>query len=320
VGIYVVKRVVWTGALFLTLATVTFVLFFVVPHTNPGAGRRRGPLRSGSPLDVHGSIVQEYGQFLSRIAHGALGTSSSNGHSVMTILTTAAPATFGLVLGGAVLWMLIAVPLGLLTALRPRSRTARGSRAFAAVGLSLHPLVLGLALSWLFGVRLGWFPPGGYCDALGPEPDCGGPIPWSYHMVLPWAAFALIFGAFYVRLIHVNARAGLQKNHVLTARAKGVSDWGVLRSHVFSTSAGPILTALVLDIGGLAMAAAIFVETAFGIPGLGRTAAQSVQRRDLPVIIGILLFVALTVAIASLIADLAYAFVDRRVRLRPASS
>ena len=318
-GVYAVKRVIWTGALFLALATVTFVLFFVLPHANPAPGRRRAGLVPRPPLDIHGSLVHEYGQFLSRIAHGALGTSSVNGHSVTTILTTAAPITAGLVLGGAVIWLLIAVPLGLLSALRPRSLTAKAGGAFTLIGLSVHPLWLGLVLSWVFGDQLGWFPSGGYCDTLGPRPDCGGPIPWAYHMALPWAAFALLYGAYYVRLIRGNASVALEENYVRTARAKGVSDWGVLRSHVLAATMRPILTSLVLDVGGLAMGtfgAAIFVETAFGIPGLGRTAAQSFQRRDLPVIIGILLLVTATVVVANLIADLAAAALDPRVRPR----
>jgi peptide/nickel transport system permease protein len=289
VRVYAVKRVVWTGALFLALATVTFVLFFVLPHANAAPGRRRAGLTPRPPLDVHGSLVHEYGP--------------------------------GLVLGGAVIWMLIALPLGLLSALRPRSLTAKAGGAFALIGLSVHPLWLGLALSWVFGDRLGWFPSGGYCDTLGPQPDCGGPIPWANHMALPWAAFALLYGAYYVRLIRVNASGALEQDYVRTARAKGVSDWGVLRSHVLATTVRPILTALVLDVGGLAMGtfgAAIFVETAFGIPGLGRTAAQSFQRRDFPVIIGILLFVTATVVVANLIADLAAAALDPRVRRRAA--
>jgi peptide/nickel transport system permease protein len=317
VGAYALKRVVCAAALFLALATVTFVLLFVLPHTDSAPGRRRAGVAPRPPLDIHGSVVHEYGQFLSRIAHGALGTSSVNGHEVTTILTTAAPITAGLVLGGAVLWMLVALPLGLIAALRPQSLTAKAGGAFTLLGLSVHPLWLGLVLSWVFGDQLGWFPPGGYCDTLGPQPECGGPLPWAYHMALPWTAFALLYGALYVRLIRANAAEALRQDHVLTARAKGVPDWGVLRSHVLAATVRPVLSALVLDVGGLAMGtfgAAIFVEVAFGIPGLGRTAAQSFQRHDLPVIIGILLFVTTTVVVANLVADLAAAVLDPRVR------
>jgi peptide/nickel transport system permease protein len=147
VGAYAVKRVAWTVALFLALATATFVLFFVLPHTDTAPGRRRAGIVPRPPLDIHGSLVHEYGQFLSRIVHGALGTSSVNGHEVTTILTAAAPITAGLVLGGAVIWMLVALPLGLLAALRPRSLTARAGGAFTVLGLSVHPLWLGLLLS-----------------------------------------------------------------------------------------------------------------------------------------------------------------------------
>ena len=322
-GAYVLKRVVWTVALFLVLATVTFVLFFVLPHQYPVAGRRRGGLVPRPLLDVHGSVVHEYGQFLSRIAHGALGTSWVTGHDVTTILSNTAPVTAGLVVGGAVIWMLIALPFGLLSALRPQSLTAKAGGALFVLGLSAHPLWLGLVLSWLFGVRLGWFPPGGYCGPLGGNPNCTGAVPWVDHMALPWTAFALLYGGLYLRQVRVSALEELRSGHVLTARAKGVPDWRVLRSHVLATTVRPILTGLVLDVGGLAMGtfgAAIFVEVAFGIPGLGRTAAQSFVRRDLPVMIGILLFVTATVSIANLVADLVAAALDPRVRRRGGAS
>jgi peptide/nickel transport system permease protein len=248
--------------------------------------------------------------------HGSLGQSSSTGHDVLEVITTVTPATASLVLGGAVIWMVIAVPLGLLSALRPRSRAGKTVGAVFLVGMCAQPLWLGLVLSWVFGVRLGWLPPGGYCDALGPEPDCGGPIPWTQHMVLPWIAFALLFAGVYARTIRVNATDVLRSGHVRTARAKGVADWALLRSHVFAASVKPVLTMLVLDIGGLAMGAlvgaSIFVEEAFGINGLGRTIAQAAQRRDFPLLAGGILFIAALVAIVNLVADLLAALTDPR--------
>ena len=187
-GVYALKRAVWAGVLFLGLSTVTFVIFFVLPHVDPGRRRRRLGFTPPSPLhvDQHQSVAHEYGQYMWKLFHGSLGRSSSTGQDVLTIVTNVTPATASLVLGGALIWMVIAVPLGLLSALRPRSRTGRTVGAVFLVGMCAQPLWLGLVLSWLFGVRLGWLPPGGYCDALGPEPDCGGPIPWTQHMALPW--------------------------------------------------------------------------------------------------------------------------------------
>jgi peptide/nickel transport system permease protein len=316
VGAYVVRRVLCSALLFLGLATLTFVIFFLIPHQTP-APRRRAPFPIGPPLGIHGGVLHEFGSFLAHIARGDLGRSSVNGHDVWTIVMSAAPATVSLVLGGAVIWLAIAIPLGLLSALRPTSRAAKAGRGLAVVGLSVQPLWIGLLLSWLFGVKLGWFPPGGYCAPLAPDPDCGGPIVWAHHMILPWTAFALIYGAFYVRLVRAGARDRLREGYVRTARAKGVPDWVVLRSHVLTTTVRPMLSALVLDVGGLAfglVGVSLFVEVAFGIPGLGRTTAQAAQRSDLPVLIGILIFVAATVAIANLLADLAAVLFDPRLR------
>jgi peptide/nickel transport system permease protein len=320
VGVYALKRVLWAGVLFFGLSTVTFVIFFVLPHVDPGRRRRRLGFVPPSPVDVdqHRSIAHQYGQFLWNILHGNLGQSTATGHDVLTVITNVAPATAGLVLGGAVIWMVIAIPLGLISALRPRSRTARTIGAVFVVGMSASPLWLGLLLSWFFGVHLGWLPPGGYCDALGPEPDCCGPIPWTQHMVLPWATFALLFVGVYARMIRVNASDVLRDPHVRTARAKGVEDWALLRSHVFATSVRPVLSALVLDVGGLAMGAligaSIFVESAFGINGLGRLVAQSAQRRDLPMLAGAILFIAALVAIVNLVSDLLATLLDPRER------
>jgi len=317
VGVYALKRLIWAVVLFFGLSTVTFVLFFVLPHLDPTRRRRVAGLGPQPPLGVpNGSLLHEYGTFLWNLVHGSLGHSWASGHDVLGVITTVVPATAGLVLGGAVIWLAIAIPLGLLLALRPRSLGGRALGGLFVVGMSAQPLWLGLLLSWLFGVRLGWLPPGGYCDTLGPEPDCGGPIPWTQHMVLPWTAFALLFAGAYVRIVRTNAQDVLRSPHVRTAKAKGVADWALLRSHVFSASLKPVLAALVLDVGGLAIGAyvgaSIFVEEAFGINGFGRLIAQSAQRRDLPMLAGATLFVAALVAIVNYVADLIAALTDPR--------
>ena len=315
-GAYILRRVLCAALLFFGLATLTFVIFYLVPHQTP-VPRRRAPFPVGPPLGIHGGVLREYGSFLAHIVRGDFGRSTVNGHDVWTIVTSAAPATISLVLGGAVIWIAIAIPLGLLSALRPSSRTAKAGRGLALIGLSVQPLWLGLLLSWLFGVKLGWFPPGGYCAPLAPDPDCGGPIVWAHHMVLPWTAFALIYGAFYVRLVRGNATARLRDDDVRTGRAKGVPDRSIMRSYVLASTVRPILSTLVLDVGGLAfglVGVSMFVEIAFGIPGLGRTTEQAAARADLPVLIGVILFVAASVAIANLLADLAAVALDPRLR------
>ena len=153
--------------------------------------------------------------------------------------------------------------------------SAKARRRLGLVGLSLQPLWLGLVLSWVFGDELGWFPPGGYCDTLGPEPDCGGPLPWAYHMVLPWTTFALIYGAVYVRLVRGRSRETLARR----PRAHRPCQGGVrMGSPALARAAGDASgrcsprscsTSAVMAFG--LIGATLFVEVAFGIPGLGRT-------------------------------------------------
>jgi peptide/nickel transport system permease protein len=321
VGVYVAKRVVWAGVLFLVLTLVTYLIFYVIPHSRGAVvGLTVGLQDIRQQVNTEGNVFQQYWSFVSGfLFHGTLGASIGTGRSVTSILWNAAPVTLGLVLGGAVFWMLIAVPVGLVSALRPRSLFDRAGMVFVLLGLSVHPVWLGLMFSYLFGFRLGWFPRSGYCDVFSPVTRCGGPGPWAYHMILPWLTFAMLFGAFYARIIRAGVRETLNEDWVRTARAKGASEWVVVRSHVLRMVLLPVVTALAMDVGGLALGtlgSSLFVETAFGLPGLGRTAATALQRNDLPVIVGVVVFVTAVVVVVNLVADLLYAWIDPRVKLR----
>ncbi len=320
---YAVKRVLWGSVLFVVLTFVTYVIFFVVPHSQGAvAGRTAvaGDLRQA--VNVHGGVLQQYWEFLTGILrHGALGSSAVTGRSVDSIIRDAAPVTVGLVLGGAVFWILIALAVGLVSAIRPRSLLDRAGMVFVLFGLSVHPVWLGLMLSYWLGFRLGWFPPSGYCDVFFTVTRCGGPGPWLSHMILPWFTFAMLFGAFYARIIRANVAEALNEDWIRTARAKGASEWKVIRSHVLRMALMPVVAALGMDIGGLALGtlgSSVFVETAFGLPGLGRTAATALQRNDLPVILGIVVLVTATVVVANLLADLVCAVLDPRIKTRGA--
>jgi peptide/nickel transport system permease protein len=322
-GVYIAKRIAWAAVLFLVLTFVTYVIFFVIPHGRGTViGRTVGLQDLRSQIHGQGNIFQQYWDFLSGIIlHGSLGTSIATGHSVTSILRRAAPVTITLVLGGAVLWMLIAVPVGLISALRPGSIFDRTGMVFVLLGISVHPVWLGLMLGYWFGYRLAWFPHSGYCDAFFPATRCGGPGPWAYHMILPWLTFSMVFGAFYARLIRASVMEGLHEDWVRTARAKGAPEWMVIRSHVLRTALLPIVAALAMDIGALALGTlgvSLFVETAFGLPGLGKTATTAFQRNDLPVIVGVVVLVTVSVIIVNLIADLIYAILDPRLKARGA--
>jgi peptide/nickel transport system permease protein len=169
-------------------------------------------------------------------------------------------------------------------------------------------------LSYFLGYRLHAVPLGGYCDLINPATSCGGPVQWAYHMLLPWLTFTILFAALYVRMIRANVLDVLDADYVQTARAKGASAWRVLRSHVLRNALLPVVTMLGMDMG-VAFGGAVFVETVFGLPGLGATAVTSLRRQDLPTIMGIVVWSTLAILAFNLVVDLVYAAVDPRVRL-----
>jgi len=314
---YIVKRLVWGVFLLLAVIAVTYIVFFVIP-TERSRFVTRNELSASdirTAIGVHGSVFQEYGQYVWHLAHGSLGQSYRGHVQVNSLIANAAPVTGSLVLGGAVTWLLIAFPMGILSALKPRSLFDRAGMILVLAGISVHPVWLGLILSYVFGWKLRLFPLGGYCDVINPPPgsECGGPVQWAYHLILPWVTFATLYGALYARMIRATVAETLNEEYVRTARAKGASEWRVLRSHVFRNAMLPIVTMTGMDIG-VALGGTIFVENVFGLNGLGRTMTRAVQTYDLPIVLGVLIFMTLAIVVFNLLVDVVYAFVDPRVR------
>jgi peptide/nickel transport system permease protein len=311
-----VRRVLWAGVLFLAITAVTYILFFVLPVQEQQNVLRTEVAATDvrQDLNIHGPVYSEYAKFLSHTLHGDLGRSFVNRERVTQIIGDAAPVTVWLVFGGAVLWLLISIPIGILSALRPRSLLDRITMIAVLIGISAHPLWIGLMLSYFVGYRLHALPIGGYCDLIHPGTGCGGPAQWAYHMILPWVTFTILFAALYVRMIRANVLETLDADFVQTARAKGASPWRVLRSHVLRNAMLPVVTMLGMDMG-VAFGGAVFVETVFGLPGLGQIAVISLRRQDLPVIMGIVMWSTLAILAFNLLVDLLYAAIDPRARV-----
>jgi peptide/nickel transport system permease protein len=208
--------------------------------------------------------------------------------------------------------MLIAIPVGILSAVRPRSLVDRVAMIGVLVGISAHPIWIGLMLSYFVGYRWHLAPINGYCDFVKPSTSCGGPLEWAFHLMLPWLTFAVLFAALYVRMIRANVMDTLDEDYVRTARAKGAREWRVLRSHVLRNALMPVVTMLGMDMA-VTINAAVFVESVYGLPGLGRTAVRALQRQDLPTILGIVVWTTMTILVLNLVVDLLYAVVDPRV-------
>jgi peptide/nickel transport system permease protein len=327
---YLVRRILWALVLFIAVTMVSYIIFFLVP-AEPArlvAGPQAPPdavERARKFLHLDEPIWKQYLRFLHSLSpvtwdggpevkEPSLGRSFATRQEVNTIVKSAAPVTISLVIGGAILWMLIALPIGILSALRPRSLLDRSAMVFVLVGISAHPVWLGLLLSYFIGFKLGLTPLGGYCDLVNPSTSCGGPVQWAHAMILPWITFAILFAALYVRMIRANVLEAMNEDYVRTARAKGASETIVMRSHVLRNAMLPVVTMLGMDIG-LAMGGAIFTESVFGLPGIGKTAVTALEGFDLPTVQGIVVFATIAIIVFNLAVDLLYAVIDPRIRL-----
>lgn len=319
---YIVRRLLWAIVLFVAVTMITYIIFFVIP-ADPAvlaAGRSARPAdvaRVRHYLGLDHSVPYQYGLFLKRlVVDQSLGRSFVNRRPVNAMVGEAAPVTASLVVGGAILWMLLAVPIGVLSALKPRSLVDRTAMVFVLIGISLPVVVIGLVLQYLFGFKWGILPNAGYCDMINPPTGatCGGPIDWFTHMILPWITFAILFTAIYVRMVRANVMDTMGEDYVRTARAKGAPEARVMVRHVLRNAMLPVVTMLGMDVA-IALGGAIFTETIYGLPGLGRLAIQSLNNFDLPTIEGVVVFATLCIIVLNLLVDVLYAFIDPRIRL-----
>jgi peptide/nickel transport system permease protein len=251
--------------------------------------------------------------------------------------------TLSLILGGAVVVLLLAVPLGTLAGSRIGSWTDRTISLVALIALCLHPMILGLILRSLFGRHLGWTPQYGYCPIFnssgahlpsgpyvangstvfdptaGPTQVCHGLGAWASHMALPWLTFGLLFLALYTRMVRVSVAETLREDYVRTARAKGAGELRVLSRHVLPNATLRILTMIGMEIG-TAIGICIYLESAFRLGGLASgavTAFGGNSQLDLPYMLAVVTMLTLIVVIGNIVVDVLYAVVDPRVGRTP---
>jgi peptide/nickel transport system permease protein len=319
---YLIRRLLWAIVLFVAITLITYVIFFLIP-ADP-ARKACGQLvtqecvkQARHNLGLDKPVYVQYLKFLKRVVvDQSLGRSFANRQDVNSIVGRAAPVTASLVFGGAITWLLISIPIGILSALRPRSLLDRAAMVFVLVGISAHPVWLGLIFSWFFGFKLHIFPIAGYCEAISPPEgaSCGGPVQWFYHMILPWVTYAILFAALYVRMIRANVLETLNEDYVRTARAKGAPESRVMFKHVLRNAMLPVVTMLGMDLA-VGLGGAVFTESIYGLPGLGRTLIVSLTGDDLPTTQGVVVFATVAIIVFNLLVDLLYAVIDPRIRL-----
>ena len=317
---FLIRRLL-TGVIVVWLISiVVFGIFFIAPHNvavlllGKFAGQNQQLVATVThQLGLDQPIYVQYGDFIGRLLHGDLGYSYYSHQPVSSLIGAALPVTASLVVGSALIWVVLGVLIGVLSATRPRSLLDRGATLFALTGLSMPTFVLGLLLLYLlfYQLHLGgvdFFPASGYV------PLTQSPGQWAQHLILPWVTLAIASMAVYTRLSRGQLLEVLGEDYIRTARSKGLRERRVTYRHALRSALVPIVTQFGIDVATL-LGGAIVTEQVFGLNGLGRMSVQAITNQDEPVIIAVVLLAAVFVVIANIVVDILYAVLDPRVRL-----
>jgi peptide/nickel transport system permease protein len=310
---FVVRRLAGMVAVLFAVSVLVFLIFNVVPNSDPAQAMAG---KSATPQLV-ASITEEWGfdeplpsQYLTMMGNIFSGDviSYEGRENVDERIAEGIPATFSLCVGAAVVWMFFGILFGYLSAVRAGGLLDRGLTVVAVAGISMPVFWLAAIFLNYLTYRLELFPSGGY---VGLSED---PIAWADHLILPWVTLAIVYVGFYSRVLRSNMLDAMDEDYVRTARAKGLPERRVMTRHVLRNSLVPIVTLFGLDFGAL-LGGAILVEGIFNLNGIGQYAYESLANFDLPPIMAIVLFGAFFVVLFNTLVDIAYAYLDPRVKL-----
>jgi peptide/nickel transport system permease protein len=262
-------------------------------------------LRARNGLDL--PLVEQYVTWAGRALTGDLGVSFRSGEPVTLLIGERLGATLTLAIAAIVLALLIAVPLGTISALRPRSAVDRIATVISQIGISVPDFWLAIVLILVFSGTLGWLPTGGYV------PLTEDPVAWAQRLVLPAIAVGVVSGSVITRFVRSSVLEALGSDHVRTAQAKGLPARQVFSWHVLRNALLPLVTVTGVQLAYL-LSGVVVVEIVFSWPGLGQLALQAVQARDYPVLQGAVLLFALIFLLINLLVDLLYTRIDPRIR------
>ncbi|MDY6953996.1 MAG: nickel ABC transporter permease [Thermodesulfobacteriota bacterium] len=302
---YLLKRLILLFPTVLGVLTLVFLFRPLIPGDpidfmlgETAQQADRASLRQAFNLDR--PLHEQYLIFLEQALHGDLGQSIHARRPVKGMIAERIPATVELTLAAALVAVLIAVPAGVVSALRKDSWVDNGAMLFAMLGVAMPNFWLGPLLIMVFSIHLGWFPVSGH-GGLG-------------HLVLPALTLGTAMAAILTRMTRSSMLEVLKEDYITTARAKGLSERVVIWKHAFRNGCIPILTLVGLQLGGL-LAGSIITETIFSWPGIGRLTITAIYSRDYPLLQGCVITISFTYILINLLTDLAYAWSDARIRL-----
>ena len=260
-------------------------------------------------LGLDRPIAVQYAAWMGRLLRGDLGRSIRNGEPVLENVSRRIRPSLQLALLAMAIALTIAFPVAIASAVRHNTGVDRLGTTFALFGICMPNFLLALLLIFVFGVTLRWLPISGYLDPL----EEG----WSglRSLILPAVTLGLALAAVITRTLRSSLLEALAEDYVRTARAKGLSEWVVIRGHVLKNALIPVVTVLGLQLGTL-IGGAVITEYVFALPGVGRLVVDAVFARDYPLVQGVILLIALGFIVSNLLVDLLYGYIDPRIRLR----
>jgi peptide/nickel transport system permease protein len=318
---FIAHRLLYSVAVLVVISLLTFLIFVKLPAGDPArraAGRRTDPEQIAAARRAFGLDRPVYVQY-GRFAKGLIPVpglflsedvyySFSNFVPVKEEIARRLPISAALAVGSAAIWLFVGIPLGVASGVWPRSRTAKWTMIGAIVGVSMPVFWLGQLLLYLFWYRLRLAPPSGL--------DIDANV-WSSAVagkfVLPWITVAVAYAAIYARMLRSNMIETSSEDYIRTARAKGLSERRVIFRHALRGALTPIVTMLGIDLATI-MAGLVITENLFGLPGLGQLAVASIYSNDFPMVMGVTIVGAIFILAANIVVDVAYAFLDPRVR------
>ncbi|WP_328709781.1 ABC transporter permease [Microbispora hainanensis] len=308
--VYILKRVVSLIPVLLGISFIVFFLIRLIPgdpaatllgvHATPQAVKE---LRDQMGLEK--PLLSQYLTFLGHLLQGNLGFSYVYNSSVLGLIATSLPVTIWLLVSGTFFTLLIAVPLAVLAAARRNGIADNIIRAVPVVGLGLPAFLLGIALIVVFGLKLGWFPVGGYGQSLAEH---------VRGIVLPGITVALTLAPIVIRSLRASMIEVLSSDYIVTAHSKGISSARVVLGHALRNAAVSSVTVLGVNIAYLT-GSTLVVERVFSLPGIGQQMINSIFGRDFPTVQGITLVFAIMVVVVNLLTDVAHSALDPRVQL-----
>ena len=303
---YLVRRLAQAALILLGVSFVTFLLLYVLPAdpVSQIAGRSATPqtvanIRAQLGLDQ--PFVVQYGRYLAGLARGDMGRSYLQKTDVAGLIAARLPASLLLMAAGIAAELAIGLTMGIVAALRRGRATDNALMMTSFIAVSAPQFVVALILLYVFAVRLGWFPIGGY----------GTPA----HLVLPALTLGILGSGWYARMMRSSMVEVLRADFIRTARAKGLGRARVVLRHALPNAVLPIVAMIGIDIG-IFMGGIVVVEGVFGWPGIGQLAWQAIQRVDIPIIMGVTLVSACAIVLGNLLADLVAPMIDPRIRIR----